>query len=184
MADVEAGAPAQGRNKASVVFQLVQTLLLVAVLVFLVKGRTEAPSHAPAAPAEGAPAAAAEAAPEGGEHGEAAPAAEGGAAPAVAAGPMVKISDLIVLLRDAEVDRYVKTSIDLELGNEADKTMLTSQLPRIQESFITYFADKTAEELRGSDGIGRAKRELLERVREIVPGRRVKNLYISFFVAQ
>ncbi len=182
MAENDTGASSQGGNKLGTILQVVQTLLIAAVLVFVVKGRAAEPRAA--APATGdAHASAASEPSAGGEHGADAAPAEHGGGHAAAGGPTLKVGDLIVQLRDPEVDRYAKMSFDLEVGSEEEKNAVSPSLPRVREALISYFSDRTPEELRGSEGLAKAKKDLLEKVRDIA-GKRVKNIYISDFVAQ
>jgi flagellar FliL protein len=103
---------------------------------------------------------------------------------APAFGPMLRLGDLVVHLRDTEADRYARVSFDLEVATEEDKVKVTSAAPRLRDGIIAYLADRSFDELRGSDGLERAKGQLLERVKAAVPGAAVKNLYISDIVVQ
>lgn len=111
---------------------------------------------------------------------------EGGAAAAVAGGvgPMVKLPDFVIHLRNPEVDRYARMSFDVEVISEPDKEQLDANMPRVRDAFISYLSDRTLEELRGSEGLGRTKDALQARLRELVPEARIRALYISDFVVQ
>jgi len=99
-------------------------------------------------------------------------------------GPMVKLADFVIHLRNPEVDRYARMSFDVEVFNDADKERLNANVPRLRDAFISYLSDRTLEELRGSEGLGRAKDQLQQKLRELVPEARVRALYISDFVVQ
>jgi flagellar FliL protein len=99
-------------------------------------------------------------------------------------GASVQITDFVVHLRDPETDRYAKMTIDIELKAEKDKETFNAKMPAIREALITYFSDLTINELRGSEALGRTKRDLLARIDEVVPGKRIKTLILSDFVAQ
>ncbi len=68
--------------------------------------------------------------------------------------------------------------------DEKDKDTVANYMPRIRDSIIGYLADRTADELRGSEGMRNVKEEVLARLREVVPGRRVRNVYITSFIVQ
>lgn len=138
------------------------TLLLLGAVAFFA---TRAP---PAAPAEPRPAAAKEGEPGG----------TGGI------GPTVRLPDVVVHLRNPEAERYLKASFELEVGAELDKDRVNAHLPRIRETILTWLSDRTAEELRGSEGIERAKKELLARVGAQVPQSPVRAIYITDLVVQ
>lgn len=99
-------------------------------------------------------------------------------------GPMLKIPDFVIHLRNPEVDRYARMSFDIECYGESDKERLNQSLPKVRDAFIGYLSDRTVEDLRGSDGLSRTKDALQGRLRELVPEARVRALYISDFVVQ
>ncbi len=109
------------------------------------------------------------------EHGK-----EGG--PAI--GPTLKMQDFVVHLRNPEAERYARLAVELELAGEPDKEKVTLYLPRLRDAFIAYFTDRTTEELTGSEALARTKQELFKKVEELVPGKRVRALYITDFVVQ
>jgi flagellar FliL protein len=103
-------------------------------------------------------------------------------APAV--GPTIKMPDFVVHLRNPEAERYARLAVELELAGEPDKEKVTLYLPRLRDAFIAYFSDRTTEELTGSEALARTKQELFKKVEELVPGKRVRALYITDFVVQ
>lgn len=140
------------------------TALLVAVLVkvFLFP--------APVAAAEAQAGERPEAAPRGhGEHG---------------LGPTVKLADFVVHLRNPEAERYARMSFELEVSGEEQKAALAGVMPKVREVFLSYLSDRTVEELRGSEGIERTKRELLVRLGQAVEGAPVRAIYITDIVIQ
>ncbi len=105
-------------------------------------------------------------------------------APAEGAGPTVKLADFVVRLRNPEVDRFARLSFELELANEASRGRLTERMPRVRDAIIAYLSDRTLEELRGSEGLARAKSELLVRLAEVLPPGDVRALWVTDFVVQ
>jgi flagellar protein FliL len=99
-------------------------------------------------------------------------------------GPMVKLPDFVIHLRNPELDRYARMSFDVEVIGDSDKDRLNANLPRVRDAFISYLSDRTLEELRGSEGLGRTKDALQQRLRELIPEARIRALYISDFVVQ
>jgi flagellar FliL protein len=49
---------------------------------------------------------------------------------------------------------------------------------------IAYLADRSFDELRGSDALVRTKEHLLDKIKQTLPGTAVKGLYISDIVVQ
>lgn len=116
---------------------------------------------------------------KGEKHGEGAPAPIAGAP-----GPIVRLPDFVVHLRNPDLDRYARITFEIEVFAESDKDRLTANFPRVRDAFISYLSDRTVEELRGSEGLGRTKDALQQRLRDMVPEARVRALYISDFVVQ
>jgi flagellar FliL protein len=164
--------PAGGGSKIVPILLGVNMLLVIGVVaLFFLKGGLGGGSHAAEAKAGGEEGAKAE------EHGEA-----GGEAGLP--GPTTKLSDFVVHLRDAEVDRYARISFEVELASEADKAKFDRFTPRIRDGFISYLSDRTLEELRGSEQVKKVKLQLQEQLKELAPGAKVRALYITDLVIQ
>jgi flagellar protein FliL len=99
-------------------------------------------------------------------------------------GPLLKLEDFVIQLKAVDTDRYVRLSFDLELRSEADQEVVAARLSRIRDLVIAYFADRTIDELRGSQAMERTKSLLAKRIDEVVPGRRIKNIFITDFIVQ
>lgn len=164
------------------------SLMLVGVMAFLVMQSMKSSATAPAPAAEHAPAGEHEAAEEPkAENKEEAPAKEGEGhegKPVKGLGPLVKIADFVIHLRNPEIDRYARLSFDVEVIADSDREQLNAHMPRVRDAFISYLSDRTLEELQGTEGLGRTKEALQGRIRDLVPEARVRTLYISDFVVQ
>ena len=171
--------PAKGGSKLVPIMMVMNTLLVGGVLMFVMK-KQPAGVGAPAA------AAAAEGEHGGGEHGE--KPAEGKAGehggPGGGPGPMVKLENFVIQLKAVDSERYVRVAFDLELGAETDKDVIQARLSHIRDAVISYFSDRTLDELRGSDGMEHIKATLLKRLDGVVPGHRIKAIYITDFIVQ
>jgi flagellar protein FliL len=181
-ADMEVpGAAPGGKSKLVPLLLIINTALMGAVLFLVLKK----PAAAPPAP-KGAEAAAGHGAEgqakEGEGHGE----GDKHAAPAPSAkpGPVLKLDPFIIQLRSAETERYVRLAFELEMLTEADKQAYMERTPHVRDAVIAYFSDRTLDELRGSEGIERTKEALIRRFEEIVPGRRVRTIFVTDFVMQ
>jgi flagellar FliL protein len=148
---------------------LVVNVAMMGAVLFMVMRKPSASAPAPASAEAPAPS----------EHGEAA-AGGHGAGP----GPVLKLENFVIQLRGVDQDRYVRVAFDVEVTTDTDKEVVQARLPQIRDSVITYFSDRTLDELRGSEGIERTKLALVKRLDEIVPGRRVRALYITDFIIQ
>jgi flagellar FliL protein len=177
-----------GGGKILPLLLIINTLLIGAVLFFLIKK----PAAAPAAPPKGEHGEAAEG--EGhegdeaqGEGGEAAEGGEKGDSKKGGhkkPGPILKLENFVIQLKTVDQDRYVRVAFDVEVGSEEDKGVLTEHMSHIRDLVIAYFADRTLDELRGSEAMERTKAMLIKKVDDLVPGRRIKNLFITDFIIQ
>lgn len=158
------------------------SLLLVGVLGFMAFSMLHPPAAAPAAAPSEEHAEKGE--PESKKEGKEAKEGEHAAPVPGAPGPMVRLPDFVVHLRNPDLDRYARITFEVEVMAEPDKERLTANLPRVRDAFISYLSDRTVEELRGSEGLGRAKDALQQKLRELVPEARFRALYISDFVVQ
>ncbi len=173
--EAKPAAPAAGGGSKVVPLLLaVNSVLLVAVLALLVL-KPGGLKHAEAAEGDHGAAAA-----EGGKaHGE-----KGAKGKEALPGPTLRLADFVVHLRDADADRYARLSFELELADEKAKEAVTARLPQIRDGFLFYLADRTAEELRGSEAMLKVKTALAQRLGELAPGVPVRGLYVTELVVQ
>jgi len=177
--ETPAAAPKAGGSKVVPILMVMNTLLVGGVLLFVMKKQSPVAVTAPAAAAaEG------EHGEAKGEHGEAKGGGEHGGAPGGGPGPMVKLENFVIQLKAVDAERYVRVAFDLELGSAADEDVIKTRLSQIRDSIISYFSDRTLDELRGSDGMDHIKQSLLKRLDGIVPGHRIKAIYITDFIVQ
>ena len=117
---------------------------------------------------------------EAASHGESAPAGDPNGAP----GPILKLENFIIQLRGTDTDRYVRVAFDLELGSEGDRAMVQSRMPHIRDAIISYFSDRSLDELRGSEGMDRIKISVSKKLDEILAAHRVRSVFITELVIQ
>jgi flagellar FliL protein len=59
-----------------------------------------------------------------------------------------------------------------------------ARLPHIRDAVISYFSDRSLDELRGSEGMDRIKLAVGKKLDEILSGHRVKSVFITELVIQ
>jgi flagellar FliL protein len=152
------------------------------------------PAETPAAPAEGAPAGehgapAAEAPKKEEAHGEPAAApADGHGAPADGHGKPapaqsnVAIPTFVVNLADPSGRRYLKLSMDLEVkgGPEA----VQGSMSKIRDALLMLLSSKTVEELAGIEGKITLRKEVGDRINQVLGKPVVLRVYFTDFVIQ
>jgi flagellar FliL protein len=89
-----------------------------------------------------------------------------------------------VQLKSNDVERYAHTSLELELTDDAAKALVEKRTAPIRDAVLGYLTDRTAEELRGSEGLRQMKEALLKRLDEIIPGKRINTVFITDFIIQ
>jgi flagellar FliL protein len=117
---------------------------------------------------------------EGAGHGESAAAVDPNGAP----GPILKLENFIIQLRGTDTDRYVRVAFDLELGSETDRALVQARMPHIRDAIISYFSDRSLDELRGSEGMDRIKVAVLKKLDDILAAHRVRSVFITELVIQ
>lgn len=177
-AKAETPAPKAGGSKLVPILMVMNTLLVGGVLVFVMK------KQAPVAVVAQAAAAA-----EPGKEGE-----QKAGAPAdhpvgkdgkpLGPGHMVKLENFVIQLKAVDAERYVRVAFDLEVTAPTDEDVIKPRISHIRDSIISYFSDRTLDELRGSDGMDNIKQTLKKRLDGIVPGQRIKAIFITDFIIQ
>ena len=180
----EAAAPAAaaGKSKALPILLVINTLLLTGVLIFVMKRPA-----AHAAPEGGKAAAEGGGEHGGGEHGggeDKEKASGGGHGDEGAMGPTVRFENFTVQLKSLDVDRYAHMAIEIEVADDAAKGMLEKKVPPIRDAILSYLSDRTPDELRGSDGLKEIKESMIKKLDELIPGHRIRNVYITDFIIQ
>jgi flagellar FliL protein len=169
-----AGAP-PSKSKALPILLVINTLLLTGVLIFVMKRPAAHAAPEGKAAAEG-----------GGEHGEEKEKASGGhgAEESAGPGPTIRFDNLTVQLKSLDVDRYAHLGLEIEVGDEAAKGMVERKVAPIRDAILSYLSDRTPDELRGSDGLKQIKDAMIKKLDELVPGHRIRALYITDFIIQ
>lgn len=169
-------APPAAKSKALPILLVINTLLLTGVLIFVMK-RPAAQAQV-GAPQEGK---AAEGHGEGkeekaaGEHG-----AEEGGGP----GPTVRFDNFTVQLKALDVDRYAHLGLEIEVADEVTKARVEKKVAPIRDLILGYLSDRTPDELRGSEGLKQLKDAMIKNLEELIPGHRIRAVYITDFIIQ
>jgi len=175
-------AAAPGKSKALPILLVINTLLLTGVLIFVMKRPA-----AHAAPEGGKAAAEGGGEHGGGEHGggeEKEKASGGGHSEEGSMGPTVRFENFTVQLKSLDVDRYAHLAIEIEVADEGAKGMLEKKVPPIRDAILSYLSDRTPDELRGSDGLKEIKESMIKKLDDLIPGHRIRNVYITDFIIQ
>ena len=170
-------AAAPGKSKALPILLVINTLLLTGVLIFVMKR----PS-AHAAPEGEKAAAEGKSEHGGGEEKEKAPG--GHAEEGAGMGPTVRFENFTVQLKSLDVDRYAHMAIEIEVADEPAKALIEKKVAPIRDAILSYLSDRTPDDLRGSEGLKEIKESMIKKLDEVVPGHRIRALYITDFIIQ
>jgi len=103
-----------------------------------------------------------------------------GETPAGAMGPVVSINDVLVQLQPYSEDRYVRLSLGVEVDGEGSQMVVVHRTTQIKEAILRTFAEHNGD-LQGSERLAELKKSLMEELREIVPGKHIRNIYVTDF---
>jgi len=105
--------------------------------------------------------------------------------PASAAiGPMLKISPLIINLKEEGGRHYIKTTIVLEIGRPEWLEEVRSRVPLLTDLAILTLSDKQLKELRNAEAKENLKKELLMKINQALGSPKIVQIYFDEFLFQ
>ena len=96
-------------------------------------------------------------------------------------GPVVSFDDVLVQLQPLSDDRYVRLSLGVEVDGEGSQTIVIHRTTQMKEAIVRTFAEHSTGDLQGSAGLDELKKSLMAEFKEIVPGKRFRNIYVADF---
>ncbi|PIE58454.1 MAG: flagellar basal body protein FliL [Desulfobulbus propionicus] len=99
-------------------------------------------------------------------------------------GPMVNIEEFIVNIIGEGEPHYVKSSMTLEMNNEAVVKEANKRMPQIRDTVLLLIGNKTFEELQDLQGKKQLKAELKSKINSFLKNGKVKNIFLTDFVVQ
>ncbi len=104
--------------------------------------------------------------------------------PAPKIGVMFELNPFVVNLADPRARHFLKTTITLELVNDAAKERAQALLPRIRNDIILLLSSQTMEDVITMEGKIRLRDEMMARLNRILGQELLLNIYFSQFVVQ
>ncbi|MGA7144669.1 MAG: flagellar basal body-associated protein FliL [Desulfobacterales bacterium] len=80
--------------------------------------------------------------------------------------------------------RYLKVTVEVEVGRDEDKQLIDSHNPQLRDSILLLLSSQTLEEINTMDGKLALKQELLSRMKQILGNGVVRRIYFTEFVVQ
>lgn len=99
-------------------------------------------------------------------------------------GPIYSLATFIVNLADKGGNRYLRVTMDLELGNPELETELTKRLPQVRDSILMILPSKRFDDISSAEGKTALRDELLEKINSLLTQGKITNIYFKEFVVQ
>jgi flagellar basal body-associated protein FliL len=97
---------------------------------------------------------------------------------------MVFRETYVVPVDSGEAGHYLRIAVTVEIQNEADRTTLTEQSPRVRDALISMSSDCSPDDLQGQKGMERTKHMMREALRQGTPGVLIGGVYFSEFLVR
>jgi len=102
----------------------------------------------------------------------------------VASGHIYKMDPFVVNLRDSERMHYLKIKMEIESSEEKPNEEYDKRLPQLRDMILTVLTSKSSNELRDSEGKSQLRKEMQERLNQLVRSFQIKTIYFSEFIIQ
>jgi flagellar FliL protein len=99
-------------------------------------------------------------------------------------GPIFSLDTFIVNLADKGGTRYLRVTMDLELGNSDLEDELYKRLPQVRDSLLMILPTKRFEDIRTMQGKTALRDEMLKTLNDFLAQGKITNIYFKEFVVQ
>ena len=99
-------------------------------------------------------------------------------------GPMLDLNTFIVNLADEGVQRFLKTSISVEMSAAEALEEATTRMPQIKDYIVTLLPTKKSAELLSAEGKQVLRNQLTEGLNRFLTKGKINALYFTDFVIQ
>ena len=80
--------------------------------------------------------------------------------------------------------RYLKISMELEVGSEEDRTKVENNVPRLRDTVLILLSSQTLKEINTIEGKLELKNAIVLRMNQILGNKIVRRIYFTEFVVQ
>jgi len=98
--------------------------------------------------------------------------------------PVFTLDTFVVNLADRGASRYLRTTLDLELTDEATSEEVKQRLPQIRNAILMIIPSKTSKEIRTTEGKTAMRDEIMVELNAFMKSGSVTNIYFTEFVIQ
>lgn len=99
-------------------------------------------------------------------------------------GFLYKMDPLIVNLADKETLHYLKIKIDLESMEEKPNEEFEKRIPQIRDHILLLLSTKERLELMNAEGKNKLRKEIREKVNNLLKNFKIKDIYFTEFLIQ
>lgn len=99
-------------------------------------------------------------------------------------GPMLPLEPFIVNLAEPGGKRFIKVTMEMELGSKEMDAEFKNKLPQFKDHIITVLSSKTMDEVITAEGKFKLKEEIMARINQNLKTGVVKNVFFTEFVVQ
>ena len=99
-------------------------------------------------------------------------------------GPIYALDTFIVNLADKGGNRYLRVTMDLELGNKELEGEVTKRLPQVRDSILMILPTKQFSDISSVEGKTALRDEMLNRINGFLVQGQITNIYFKEFVVQ
>ena len=99
-------------------------------------------------------------------------------------GEMFPLDTFVVNLADQGGKRYLRATMQLELGEEETVATFEQRLPQIRDVVLTILPTRQFAEIRTVEGKTALRMEIMNKLNELLSGESVANIYFTEFVIQ
>lgn len=99
-------------------------------------------------------------------------------------GPIYSLETFIVNLADKGGNRYLRVTMDFELGNPELQAEISKRLPQVRDSVLMILPSKRFDDISSVEGKTALRDEILEKVNSLLTMGKVTNIYFKEFVVQ
>jgi flagellar FliL protein len=102
----------------------------------------------------------------------------------VPVGPIFSLDTFIVNLADQGGNRYLRVTMDLELGNPELEAEVSLRLPQVRDSILMILPTKRFEDISTVQGKISLRDEILEKINGYLAKGKITSIYFKEFVVQ
>jgi flagellar FliL protein len=103
---------------------------------------------------------------------------------AAALGTLFKLDTFIVNLADAERNRYLRVTMELELPDSSNTGKLEERLPQIRDSVLMILPTRRFADITSMEGKTALRDEIIAKLNELFAGNIISNIFFTEFVVQ